>query len=151
MTDEINELLKIAMDREIVSESFYIAGQKKTDDPGAIQLMKELAAQEKSHYQWIKEFKEGGGVEKIPHKEKVQDLMIGQNLPDIDIAEGAGLQDVITAAIKREQHSIEFYSQMPQVLSTEEGRKLCERLGHEELHHKQKLETFYDDLLKKEN
>ncbi len=35
VVDELTELLDIAMDREIVSQAFYIAGQKKTQDPGA--------------------------------------------------------------------------------------------------------------------
>jgi rubrerythrin len=151
MIDELTELLDIAMDREIVSQSFYIAGQKKTSDPGAIQLMKELAEQEQSHYRWIKDFKDKGAVEKIQHKEKIQDLMISQYLIDIDISEDASLQDVITAAMKREQHSVEFYLHMKQVLQSPEGQKLSERLAHEELHHKQKLEILYDDLLSQEN
>jgi rubrerythrin len=151
MTDEISELLKIAMDREIVSQSFYIAGQKKTSDQGAIQLMKELAEQEQLHYRWIKDFKDGEPAARIQHKEKIQDLMISQYLVDVDISEGTTIQDVITAAMKREQRAVEFYSLMQQVLDSQEGHKLCDRLAHEELHHKQKLETLYDELLSREN
>jgi rubrerythrin len=72
-------------------------------------------------------------------------------LVDVDISEGATIQDVITAAMKREQRAVEFYSLMQQVLDSQEGHKLCDRLAHEELHHKQKLETLYDELLSREN
>lgn len=151
MIDEVTGLLDIAMDREIVSQSFYLAGQKKTQDPGAIQLMKEMAEQEFRHYQWIKEFKEKGLTFTPRHNDKVADLKLSEYLTDINLTEGASLQDVIMAALKREQHSIEFYHEMKQILVTPEGQELCDRLGHEELHHKQKLELFYDDFIRQEN
>ncbi len=151
MVDEIGQLLDIAMDREIVSQSFYIAGQKKTQDPGAIQLLKELADQELQHYQWIREFKAHGLTSIPPHREKLVDLKISEYLNEVNIAEGIGLQDVVIAALKREQHSVEFYQGMRQVMETPEGRELCDRLAHEELHHKQKLEFLYDDLISQEN
>jgi rubrerythrin len=66
MIDELTNLLDIAMDREIVSQSFYLAGQKKTQDAGAIQLMKELADQELRHFQWIKTSRKGQHLSRHP-------------------------------------------------------------------------------------
>ncbi len=151
MVDELTELLDIAMDREIVSQAFYDAGQKKTQDPGAIELMKELAYQELKHYEWIKDFKENHSVSKEWHSKRLPDLMISEYLVDVNLSEAAGLQDVITVAIKREQSSIEFYSKMKQLAKSKVARQLCDRLNHEELNHKIKLETFYDDLFYQEN
>jgi rubrerythrin len=151
MIDELTNLLDIAMDREIVSQSFYIAGQKKTQDAGAIQLMRELADQELRHYNWIKNFK-GKGITFSPrHSEKLADLKVSEYLTEVNISEGVSLQDVITAAMKREQRSAEFYQKMKQILETPEGQELCDRLVHEELHHKQKLELFFDDLIGQED
>lgn len=151
MLDEFTGLLDVAMDREIVSQSLYVAGQKRTQDPGAIQLLKELADQELHHYQWIRDFKEKGEIIAPRHSEKLADLKISEYLNEVNIAEGIGLQDVIIAALKREQHSIEFYRNMKGVMETPAGRELCDRLTHEEMHHKQKLELFYDDLIRGEN
>jgi rubrerythrin len=151
MIGELTELLDIAMDREIASQAFYIAGQKKTRDQGAIELMKELAAQELKHLEWIKNFKESGLSSKDWSPKNLSALNISEYLVDANIAEGAWLQDVITAAMKREQHSVEFYSQMMQVMNSETGKRLCERLSSEELNHKNKLEIFYHDYFLKEN
>ena len=41
-----------AIYKEIASQAFYIAGQSKTQDPGAKALMKELAQEELRHMGW---------------------------------------------------------------------------------------------------
>jgi rubrerythrin len=49
--------------------------------------------------------------------------------------------------MKREQQSVEFYSRMMGMMRDETAKHLCERLVHEELKHKLKLEMLYDDML----
>ena len=60
MPDELVELWDTAIYKEIASQAFYIAGQSKTQDPGAKALMKELAREELKHSQWLKNLKEKG-------------------------------------------------------------------------------------------
>jgi len=150
MPDELTELLDTAMYREIVSQAIYEAGQKKTRNPAAIALMKELAEEEVKHAELIREFKEKQTDKHIYHSEMVPDLMISEYITGSDDLEGSGLQDTLAFAIKREQQAIEFYSKMTRVLRYDIAKRLCERLVHEELKHKLKLETFYDDLFYKE-
>ncbi len=145
MSDELTQLLDTAIYKEIASQAFYIAGQDKTQDPGAKALMKELAQEELRHSEWLKNLKEKG-VEKLSwHQDKVSNLMISEYLTGGDTLEGAGLQDVLVFAMKREQQSIEFYSRLMSVMRDEAAKRLCEKLVHEELKHKLRLETFYDD------
>lgn len=151
MADELTELLDIAMDREIVSQAFYIAGQKKTRDPGAIELMKELAAEEQKHYEWIKHFRDTGLKAAEWSLEKLPDLMLSEYLIETTISADAGIQDVLTAAMKREQHSIEFYAKMDQVMQNDSGHQLCRKLIGAETNHKAKLEDIYETLFLKEN
>ncbi len=151
MSDELTELLDAAMYKEIASQAFYIAGQNKTQDPGAKALMKELAEEELKHLQWLKNFKERGLGKRGWHQEKVPNLMISEYLTGGDILEGAGLQDTLVFSMKREQQAIEFYSKMMGVIRDETAKHLCERLVHDELKHKLKLETFYDDLFYQED
>jgi rubrerythrin len=150
MDQEIVELLDIALDREIAAQAFYIAGLRKTDDAGAIQLMKELARQEEKHYEWIKKYKDSGAEGKWSAR-VLTDMKISENLVDTKIPEKAGLQDVITAAVKREEYSVEFYSKMKETLGSQAGKELCDRLNNEEKKHKLKLENFYDETFNKEN
>ena len=148
---EITELLDIAIDREIASEAFYIGAQKKTQDPGARELLQELASQEAKHREWVKDLKEKGLSRQSWRRKKLPDLMISEYLIDINLEEPVGLQDVITAAMKREQNSIDFYTQMKQLLNVKIAQQLCERLIQEEHRHKSRLEVFYDDFFLKEN
>lgn len=146
MQDELSELLQTARYKEVASQAFYIAGQNKTDDPGAKALMKELVEEELRHSQMLKELSERDWEKGDWHKEKISNLMISEYLTGGDKLEGARLQDTLLFAMKREQQAVEFYSQMMGALRHEDAKRLCERLVHEELRHKQRLEMFYDDL-----
>jgi len=146
MTDELAELLDTAIYKEIVSQAFYIAGQDKTEDPGAKALMKELAGEELKHAELLKGLKAKGLTKQDWHQERVPNLMISEYLTSPDTVEGAGLQEALILAMKREQQSVEFYSKMMGVMRNEAAKHLCEKLVQEELRHKLKLEMYYDDL-----
>ena len=151
MIGQVSELLEIAMNREIVSQAFYIAGQKQAADPGVRQLMAEMAADEGKHLESIRALKEEGLTDRDWVPENVPNLMISEYLVDTTLSEGATMQDVLTLAMKREQQSVEFYSRMMSVMKRKATKLLCEKLVHAELKHKMKLEIFYDDLFYKEN
>ena len=149
--DELSELLDTAIYKEIAAQAYYIAGQKKTQDQGAKALMSELAEEELKHAELLKDLKEKGIARQDWHPEKVPDLRISEYLTGSDTLQDAGLQDTMASAIKREELSVEFYSKMMGVLRGDLSKRLCERLVHEELKHKFKLETFYDNLFYGEN
>lgn len=151
MPDELTELLDIAIYKEIASQAFYIAGQGRTQDPGAKTLMKELAGEELKHSQWLKDLKDKELEGLAWHRERVPNLMISEYLTDGDTLEGASLQDTLIFAMKREQQAIEFYSKMMSVIRDKAAKHLCQELVHEELKHKLRSETFYDDLFYEED
>jgi rubrerythrin len=146
MPDELTELLDTAIYKEIASHAFYTAGKDQTDDPSARALMQELAEEELRHVAWLKNLKERGLAAQHWHREKIADLKISEYLAGGDTVEGAGLQEVLTLAMKREQQSVEFYARMMGVMKDRSAKRLCQRLVQEELEHKLKLEIFYDDL-----
>ena len=146
MADELTELLDTAIYKEIAAQVFYIAGQNKTEDPGAKALLGELAEQELKHAELLKDLKAKGLVKQDWHQERVPNLRISEYLTGPDTAEGVGLQEALILAMKREQQSVEFYSNMMGIMRDEATKHLCEKLVHEELKHKLKLEMYYDDL-----
>lgn len=148
MQDEVNELIEAAMYKEIASEAFYVAGQQSADDKGAIALMKELAAEEAQHLQFLKTLKDSEWTDIEPKYDagKVVDLKISEYLTGPDKLEGAGLQDTLAFAVKREKQAIEFYSDMLNTLQSKKAKVLCEKLAQEEMKHKHKLEILYDTL-----
>lgn len=151
MPDDLAELLDSAIYKEVASQAFYEAGQNKTQDTAARALMQELAKEELGHMQKLKKLKEQGLPAQDWHREKVPNLKISEYLVGADTLEGAGLQDTLISAIKREQQAVEFYSKMTGIMRDEEAKRLCEGLAHEELKHKLRLELLYDDLFYGEN
>ena len=151
MSDELTELLDTAIYREIASQAFYIAGQRATEDQGAKTLMKELAAEELKHSQLLKYIKEKGLNERSWQRNEVSNLGISEYLTGGETLDGASLQDTLIFAMKREQQSIEFYSRLMSLIQDETAKRTCERLVHEELRHKLRLEIFYDDLFYSED
>ena len=143
---EIDDLLEAAMYKEIASQAFYTAGQKLTGDPGAVALMTELAVQESQHLESLKKLKEKGikGGRFLPGK--VPNLMLSAHLTGGDTVEGAGLQETLIFAIKREQQAMDFYANMMSVMKDRSAKSLCRRLASAELGHKYKLETKYEEL-----
>ena len=146
MEDELTQMLDTAIYKEIASQALYIAAQSQTQDPAAVVLMKELAEEELKHSQRLKNLRGKGLGKPGWHQKKVPNLMISDYLTGADTIEGAGLQDTLIFAMKHEQQSIEFYSNMMGVSRDQSTKRLCQRLVHEELKHKLRLETLYDDL-----
>ena len=151
ISDEFVDLLDTAIYKEIASQALYIAGQGKTLDPGAKALMSELAQEELRHSQWLNGLKERGLGRLAWHRERVPNLMISEYLTGSDTLEEASLQDTLVFAMKREQQALEFYSRLTGAIRDKAAKDLCERLVHQELKHKLKLETLYDDLYYGEN
>jgi len=146
MPDELNEVLDSAIYKEIASQAVYEAAQQKTDDPGAKELLKELAGQEIKHAEKLKVLKEKGLDEQQWHQGKITDLKISDYLTGGETLEGAGLQDTLIFAMKREAESVDFYRQMTGMMREEKAKELCANLVSEELEHKKRLETLYDRL-----
>jgi rubrerythrin len=147
MRDEPTELLDTAIYKEIASQAYYIAGQDKTDDPAARKLMGELAGEELKHARWLAALKEKGLACQDWSAEKIPNLLISEYLTGGNTLKGGGVQDILLFAMKREQQAVEFYSRMQGALKDETARQLCHRMMREELKHKLKLETLYDDML----
>ncbi len=151
MLDELGEVLDTAIYKEIASQAVYEAAQQQTDDPAARELLKELASQEVGHAEKLKQLKEKGAAEPFWHRDKIADLKISNYLTGGETLEGAGLQDTLIFAMKREEESAAFYRKMTGAMREEEARQLCAGLANEELEHKKRLEVLYDQLFCENN
>ena len=151
MPDELAELLDSAIYKEIASQAVYEAAQSKTEDPGVKAFLKELAKEELGHAERLKKLKEQGLSNRDWHQQEIPNLKISEYLTGGEKLEGAGLQDTLIFAMKREQQAVEFYSKMMSLMRDETAKNLCASLVHEELRHKLRLEIRYDDLFYGEN
>ena len=147
MNDELTNLLEAAMLKEVASGAFYTEGQKKTDDPGARALLKELADMERGHLEMLRKLSRKNHPPSHWRRNKAAPLRLGDYLSGGESLDEAGLQDTLIFAIKQEQKAAAFYTQMKAVFTNEEARRLCQRLIDEENEHRRKLELFYDDFV----
>ena len=147
----MDELIDMAIYKEVASEALYTAAQSQTTDPGAIALMKELAGEEQKHLVLLKTFKAAGTKRSHWHPEKVPALKMSEYLTAADTPGGAGIQDTLIFAMKREQESMEFYSRMMSVMRSRPAKQLCQTLAREELKHRFRLEIIYDGMFYKED
>lgn len=150
-TEELDELLELAMYREVASQALYIACRRLTNDPGAVNLMKQLAEEEALHLEILKKLKEKQLTVRAYALQKIPDLKISEYLAGGNELEGAGLQDTLSYAIKKEQQSMEFYARLMGIFKEKTAKLLCRRLVQAELGHKYRLEVLYDNIFYGEN
>jgi len=148
--NEVHELLDSAIAKEIAAEAVYSAAQNATSDPGAKELLRKLASDERRHGRWVRGLKDTDSPGQW-NLDRAADLKISNHLTGPDRLDGANLQDTLIFAIKREQQSVDFYSRMMAMMRTEEAKLLCQRLVNQELKHKLRLELLYDGLFLGEN
>ena len=79
-------------------------------------------------------------------RDKVVDLKISDYLKPISLGEVAGIQDVLLLAMQNEKEARDFYTEMAQS-TTGTTKNLFEFLASEELKHKNKVETIYEEIV----
>jgi len=72
-------------------------------------------------------------------------------LLDKEITPDSTVQDIMVHVMKREQKIYAFYDNMLKTTTSIPVRNLFEELAAEELEHKVKIETEYDDIFYKED
>ena len=143
------EILKQALTKEKETLKIYSDAAKTIKDLAAKKLISELAAEELGHVRKLEHYKTEGLQ---PHEmKKIQDLHISDYLVEKELTPDMNLQDVLIFAMKREQKAHEFYLNLSKTVDEGDTKQLFTILAEEELSHKNKLETLYDDIIYKED
>lgn len=145
----VAEILKQALAKEKEAHKVYSNASKTIKDPGAKKLIGELAKEELKHVRRLEQYKTEGLQSR--EMKKIQDLRISDYLVDKELTPNMNLQDVLIFAMKREQKAHEFYLNMSKAVDEADTKRLFDVLAQEELSHKNRLETFYDDVIYKED
>jgi len=149
----IQDILKTAIQREIDAFTLYDTTAAQVDNQQAKDILLDLAAQEKGHRAKLEGLLHGR-VFKVLSKaqeKKIIDYKVTDYLVEEPLAPGSDLQDILIVAGKREKASHDLYSAMAEVARDEDTVKLFAWLASEELIHKRRVETMYEDLILKEN
>lgn len=84
-------------------------------------------------------------------QKKVIDLKITDYLIEVPLVSDSDLQDILIVAGKREKASHGLYTALAQVSEDAETVKLFGFLANEELGHKNRVETLYEQIVLKDN
>ncbi len=148
---QLKEIMDMAIQYEIDANEFYSTAAGVAKDPAAKTLLNELASVELKHVEKLESF----NLDSVAHEHhtvpETHDLHVSDYLLDKEIAPDSTSQDIMVHAMKREQKAYEFYARMLKVVTSGDVKVLFEELAAEELEHKARIETEYDDVVYKEN
>ena len=149
----IRNVLRTAIQREIDAYTLYSSAAANVDDPQARDMLNDLAAQEVGHRKRLEGLLEGKVFRVLSKRQQqqVEDLKITDYLVEVPLNDDSDLQDVLIVAGKREDASHNLYASLAQVAEDDETQKLFEFLANEELTHKRRVETLYDQIIYREN
>lgn len=146
----LREILDQAIQNEDEANRFYAEAANTVKDPSAKELLNEFAAIELKHKTVLENFDLSTVGEEHHTVKEAHDYHVGDYLLDKEITPDSSIQDIMIHAMKREQKAYQFFLDMAKVVSSIEVRNLFEDLAAEELDHKGKIETEYDDVIYKE-
>lgn len=148
-TKTIESIIKMAISGEEEAYALYSGTLQLVKDSQSRSMLQELASDELGHKVKLEGLLRQGISWSISEGQfrKVADLKVGDHLEAKPLDEGAGLQDVLIVAIQREKESHELYANLAGVSADDTTRNLFEFLANEELTHKRKLESLYEEVV----
>jgi len=139
----MDDVVSFAIDKEEKAMEFYQKCADRAKNPGIKQFFEELVQEEQRHRDMLKSL-DTFRLEDVK-LEKVEDLRIGDYLVDVKFKEDLTYQEALTLAMKKEEKAHAFYTGWQNKCIHEKTAKLFELLAQEELKHKRRIETVYDD------
>lgn len=152
-SNPFESIIRTAIQREIDAHTLYDNAAKLAATPHARDLLLDMAAQEIGHRNRLEAMLKGETF-KVPSKKQLKqvvDLKITDYLVEEPLGADSDLQTILIVAGKREKGSFELYSAMARVAGDPETIRLFEFLANEELTHKRRVETMYDELVYQDN
>jgi len=142
----LTEVLGKAIEKEVQSQLLYTDLSRKASDEVAKDALLELVRQEMSHQKLLERYQQGELTRGALGREEVIDYRIAERLDLPDVSPEMKLKDVFMLAAIREMAAHEFYFGLAQIHPAGEVRTLIEQLAAQELEHKQKVETLYNEV-----
>jgi rubrerythrin len=149
----LHAILRTAIQREIDAYTLYTNAARLVETPHAQEILKDLAAQEVGHRNKLEALLKGNVFRVVSkgQQQKVVDLKITDYLVEVPLSPDSDLQDILIVAGKRESASHNLYASLAKVSADDDTTRLFEYLANEELIHKHRVESLYDEIVYKEN
>lgn len=139
----MNDVVRFAIEKEEKAMDFYQKCADRAKNPGIKKFFEEMVEEEMRHKKLLQEL-DPAGLDTMK-LDKVEDLRISDYLVDVEFKEDITYQEALTLAMKKEEKAYEFYNAWKNKCMQEKTAKLFEMLAQEEMKHKRKIETVYDE------
>lgn len=145
----IEDILQRAIKFEEDSYNLYTSASRMVESEHTRAWLDELAGYELEHKAKLQGLLAGELEWELEKSkaEKIADLQIGDYLVAAPLDERSTFQDVLLVAIKREQAAHDFYASMSDLVTESQVKSLFELLAQEELKHKRKVESYYEEMV----
>ena len=149
----IEQILQRAIQFEEQAYDFYVDAIPMVKQPHIQQVLKDMADEEVKHRDRLQALLEGDTETLITVEKRgaIQDLKLAEYLVAPTLGTDASFQDILVVAMHREKSSFEFYSAMASIAEAATAKDLFEFLAQEELMHKNRIETVYDEIVYQDN
>lgn len=139
----MNDVVQFAIEKEEKAKEFYEKCAEKAKNPGIKKFFQEMAEEEQRHKDLLVGL-DPSGLDSMKLSQ-VEDLRISDYLVEVKFKEDITYQEALTLAMKKEEKAYEFYNGWKNKCMQEKTAKLFEMLAQEEMKHKRKIETVYDE------
>jgi rubrerythrin len=142
-TVKFNEVIDFAIKMEKDAVKFYLDLKSLVSLKEAKELLLALEEMEKVHIDILENFRTCYKKKNEFFKPKFVD--ISESEIEIKISDEVNIQDILAAAINREEKAYKLYMNLSNQSTGEDAKKLFLRLANEEARHKLLLEEIYEE------
>ena len=139
----VDDVVRFAIEKEEKAMDFYQKCSERARNPGIREFFREMVVEEQRHRDMLRDLNPSN-LDAL-ELERVEDLRISEYLMDVTFRDDITYQEALMLAMKKEEKASAFYSAWKDKCMHEATSKLFEMLAVEEMKHKRRIETMYDD------
>jgi rubrerythrin len=143
-----NEVLELAIDREVEAYHFYMALAQRVDNPEMRKVLEDFAKEELEHKAKLElEVMKTGQT--LPVEQELPTPSGSYIISNTDSQLDMDYKDILMLAMEKEEASFRTYVNLLATVHDSESREALLAIAEEEVKHKLRFEMEYDMLLKK--
>ncbi len=142
--DDYKTIIKGAIANEVEARKFYEDAAAKIENPGLKEMFASLAEEEKKHRDILTHIYSSG---KIQHYfDESLDYKVSETVDEPELSFDMKPADAIALAMKKEEDAMNQYTEMANLCSDAEKKKVFMDLATMERAHKLKMENAFVDI-----
>jgi len=142
--EDYKNIISVAIDREVEAYTFYRNISDKVKDANLKKIFNELAGEETKHREFLQGLL-GKGTTGM-HFDASKDYKIADGLPTPKLSGDMKPLEGIIIAIKKELEAMQMYTQLANMSTDAEQKKMFTELASMERGHKARLEDLYTEM-----